>query len=149
MVQQRSGRARAAHPAATVVQREPATATFTIGAIAAKCIIGALVGALIDVAIQSGVALFKGKPITIDKCSVIVSAVLSCIAAPVSAVFLDAWVAARLGPVLGATAATLVGKLLIFFAKKLAIGVPKSLVAKLLKLGCITPGEAKVLGVSP
>ena len=122
---------------------------MTIGAIAAKCMIGAAIGAVADIAIQAAVAKFKGKPVNIDVCSVILSAMLGCIAAPISAAFLEPFIAAKLGPVLGGVAGTLLGKLLIFIAKKLGMGIPKALVGKLLKLGCISEPQAIILGVEP
>jgi hypothetical protein len=135
---------------AGVIQRAaPVLGGLTLGAVAAKCIIGAIIGALADVAIQAAIAKFKGKPVKIDICSVILSAILGCIAAPISAAFLEPFIAAKLGPVLGGVAGTLIGKILIFIAKKLGMGVPKSLVGKLLKLGCISEPQAIVLGVEP
>ncbi len=138
------------------IQREPVTAgaaTVTIGAVVAKCIIGAIAGALFDAAIQAALYAWKQRTwrfwgATLNYCSIILSAMLGCIAAPISAFILEAWVVARLGT-LGGIVGTLIGKILIFIAKKLAIGIPKGLVGKLAKLGCISPEQAAELGVTP
>lgn len=134
-----------------VIRREPVS-TVTLGAIAAKCIIGAITGALVDAAIQAALHSIREWTwrfwrTTFDYCSIFLSAALGCIAAPVSAFVLEGWVTARLGTRLGGLAGTLLGKILIFIAKKLAIGIPKGLVKTLAKLGCISPEQASELGV--
>lgn len=136
-----------------VVQREIITGA-TISAAAAKCIIGAITGALFDGVIQAALHAWKQRTwrfwqARFDYCSIILSAILGCIAAPVSAYILEGWVVAQLGPRLGGIAGTLIGRILIFIAKKLAIGIPKGIVGKLAKLGCLSPEQAAELGVTP
>ena len=136
-------------------RQEPVTtgaATVTVGAVVAKCIIGAITGALFDAAIQAALHSLRERTwrfwrVTLDYCSIILSAILGCIAAPISAFILEGWVTARLGSRLGGMAGTLIGKILLFIAKKLAIGIPKGLVGTLAKLGCVSPEQAAELGV--
>ena len=155
VVQQRAARR---DTATGVIQRqEPATTaagTVTIGAVAAKCILGAIAGALFDAAIQAILHSIREWTwrfwrASFDYCSIILSAILGCIFAPISAFLLDGWVTARLGTRLGGMAGTLIGKILLFIAKKLAIGIPKKLVNTLAKLGCVSPEQAAELGVQP
>ena len=126
-----------------------APAVAGIGAIAAKCIIGAIIGALFDAGIQSALQSWKNRTwkfwkAKLNYCSIILSAILGCIAAPISAFILEPWIVARLGA-LGGIAGTLIGKILIFIAKKLGMIIPKSIVGKLVKLGCISPQQAVVI----
>ena len=139
-----------------VIQRvEPVSstaATVTIGAVAARCIIGAIVGVLFDAAIQAALFSWRERTlgfwrVTLDWCSIILSAILGCIAGPISAYMLEPWIAARLGPRLGGIAGTLIGKILLFIAKKLGMTVPKGMVGTLLKLNCISPEQSSELGV--
>src|SRR6266700_5908170 len=44
---------------------------------------------------------------------------------------------------------TLIGRILLYIAKKLAIGIPKFIVKSLAKLGCISQQQAAELGVTP
>ena len=142
------------HSNAGHIQRAaPAAAGISIGAVVAKCIIGAIVGVIFDFAIQGILHSIKKWTwrfwkASWDYCSIILSAVLGCIAAPISAAILEPWVVARLGPKLGGMAGTLLGKILLFIAKKLAMGIPKGIVKSLAKLGCISPEQAKELGVT-
>src|SRR6267154_1162732 len=141
-----------------VIQRqEPVTtaaAGVTIGAIAGKCIVGAITGALFDAALQAIIHSIREWTwrfwrTTWDYCSLILSAILGCIAAPVAAFAVEPWVAAELGPRLAAIEGTLIGKILLFIAKKLAIGIPKFIVKHLAMLGCISPEQAAELDVKP
>ncbi|NBC08548.1 MAG: DUF4157 domain-containing protein [Bacteroidetes bacterium] len=132
------------------VQREPAT-TITIGAVAAKCAIGAIVGALFDIGIQMGIQWWNTGSASfanVNYCSTILSAVLGCIIAPVAAYLIEPWIAAKLGPGISGIAGTLLGRILLFFAKKLGVGIPKAVVGKLLKMNCISEDQAVALGHS-
>ena len=134
------------------VQRAEPVTTITFGAIAAKCIIGAIVGVLFDGAIQAALHSWRERSwrfweVTIDWCSIILSAILGCIAGPISAYALEPWIAAKLGPKLSGVAGTLIGKILLFIAKKLGMAVPKSMVSSLAKLNCISPEQSAELGV--
>jgi len=144
--------------ASGVLQRqEPVTttaATVTISGVVAKCIIGAITGALFDAAIQAALHAWRYRTwrfwrVSLNYCSIILSAILGCIAAPISAFVLEGWISAQLGTRLGGMAGTLIGKILVFIAKKLAIAVPKGLIGKLAKLGCVSPEQAAELGVTP
>jgi len=138
--------------AENVIQKAEPVSTVTIGAVAAKCIIGAIAGVLFDGAIQAALHSWKQRSwrfweVTLNWCSIILSAILGCIAGPISAYMLEPWIAAQLGPKLGGMAGTLIGKILIFIAKKLGMAVPKSLVGSLAKLNCISPEQSAELGV--
>jgi hypothetical protein len=143
---------RTARPEGTIQRQEPVT-TITFGAVVAKCILGAIAGVLFDAAIQAIIYSIKERTwrfwrATWDYCSLVLSAVIGCIAAPISAATLEPWITARLGPALGGISGTLLGKVLLFIAKKLAIGIPKFIVKSLAKLGCISPEQAAELGVT-
>jgi hypothetical protein len=145
---------RATRPEPHTLQRaEPAT-TVTIGAVAARCIIGAITGALFDAGIQSVLHSIRERTwrfwqARYDYCSIILSAIIGCIAGPVSAYILEPWITAQLGARLGGMAGPLIGKILLFIAKKLGMAIPKSLVGALAKLGCISPEQAAELNVRP
>jgi hypothetical protein len=140
-------------PTGGIVQRaEPAT-TITISAVVARCIIGAVVGALFDATIQAALHSIRERTwrfwrASLNYCSIILSAIIGCIAAPVSAYLLEPWIAARLGTRLGGMAGTLIGRILIFIAQRLGIGIPRAVVSTLAKLGCISPEQAAELGVA-
>lgn len=145
-------------PQGAIVQRaEPVTtgaASVTITAVVAKCIIGAITGALFDAAIQSVLHSVRERTwrfweARYDYCSIILSAIIGCIAGPVSAFVLEPWISAQLGARLGGIAGSLTGKILLFIAKKLGMAIPKSLVGTLAKLGCISPEQAAELDVRP
>jgi hypothetical protein len=141
-----------AEPAPAVLQRQEPVTTVSIGAVAAKCIIGAIVGALFDAGIQAALSSWRRRSwrfweTSLNWCSIILSAILGCIAAPISAAILEPWIVARLGTRLGGLAGTLIGKILLFIAKKLSIGIPKAVVGKLLKLNCISAEQSAELGV--
>ncbi|HEY5912264.1 MAG TPA: DUF4157 domain-containing protein [Verrucomicrobiae bacterium] len=150
---QQSARGRDQRP--LVQRQEPVTTTaagLTIGAVVGKCILGAIAGALFDAAIQA--VLYSIKEWTWrfwraswDYCSLILSAAIGCIAAPISAATLEPWLAARLGPALGGIEGTVLGKLLLWLAKSLLLAPPKFIVKSLAKLGCISPEQAAALGV--
>lgn len=130
-----------------------AAAAPAIGAVVARCIIGAIAGVLFDAAIQAALYSWRQRTwrfwqVTLNWCSIILSAILGCIAGPISAYVLEPWIAARLGTRLGGIAGTLIGKILLFIAKKLGMAIPKGLVGKLLKLNCISPEQAAELGVT-
>ncbi len=139
----------------SIQRQEPVTtgaAGITIGTAVGKCIVGAIGGVLFDAAIQA--ILYSIKEWTWrfwraswDYCSLILSAAIGCIAAPISAATLEPWLAARLGPALGRMEGTLLGKLLLWLAEKLALAPPKFIVKSLAKLGCISPEQAAALGV--
>jgi hypothetical protein len=143
------------HRTAAVVQRAaPAAAAAGIGALAAKCIIGAIIGVLADLGIQAGIHAFKHglghmKEMKVDYCSLIISAVLGCIGGVVAAKWLEPFLNEALGKALGGIAGSLLGKILIFIANKLAIGIPRAMVKKLMHLGCISDeqGEALAPGI--
>ena len=105
-------------PQRMIQRQEPVTtgaATLTIGAAVAKCILGAIAGVLFDAAIQAILysireATWRFWRATWDYCSLVLSAVIGCIAAPVSAVTLEPWITARLGPALGGIGGTLLGR---------------------------------------
>jgi outer membrane protein OmpA-like peptidoglycan-associated protein len=150
-VVQQTGPAPAATPS---IQRVEPVTDITIGAVIAKCILGALGGALFDAAIQTILYSIKEWTwrfwrATWDYCSIILSAVIGCIAAPISAATLEPWITSKLGPVLGGIEGTLLGKILLYIAKKVAIGIPKFIVKSLAKLGCISPEQAAELDVKP
>jgi hypothetical protein len=174
-LQSRNGRGLLAHELAHVVQQSgvskqsiqrrpllvqrvvPAAAALAtaaaIGRVAAKCIVGAITGALFDAAIQSALHAIRERTwrfwtASYNVCSIVLSAILGCFAAPISAFVLEGWVSAQLGTRLGGMAGTLIGKVLLFIAKRLAIGIPKGIVGKLAKLGCVSPEQAGELGVS-
>jgi len=131
------------------IQREPAT--ITIGAVAAKCAIGAIVGALFDIGIQMGIQWWNTGSASfanVNYCTTILSAVLGCIVAPVAAYAIEPWIAAKLGPGMSGIAGTVLGRILLFFAKKLGVGIPKAIIGKLLKLNCISEDQAAALGHS-
>jgi hypothetical protein len=138
-----------------MVQRAEPASTITIGAVVAKCIIGAITGALFDAAIQAALHAWERRSwrfwegLRLNYCSIILSAILGCIAAPISAAILEPWIAAQLGTRLGGIAGTLIGRILLFIAQKLGMAIPKALVGKLLKLGCISPEQSAALGVDP
>ena len=155
-VMQQGAIGRNERPQRMIQRQEPVTtgaATLTIGAAAGKCILGAIAGAIFDAAIQAIIysikeATWRFWRATWDYCSLVLSAVIGCIAAPISAFALDPWITARLGPALGGIEGTLIGKVLLFLAKRLAIGIPKFIVKHLAKLGCISPEQAAELGVT-
>ena len=157
VVQQRSvvgGNVNSVQSMNNVIQRAaPAAAGITIGVAIGKCIIGGIVGALFDGAIQAIIHSIKERTwrfwqASWDYCSLILSAIIGCIAAPISAAVLEPWVTARLGSKLGAMAGTLTGKILLYIAKQLGMGIPKFIVKNLAKLGCISPEQAAELGVT-
>jgi hypothetical protein len=132
------------------IQREPVTAV-TISAVAIKCIIGAIIGVLFDLAIQLGSHYFSSSSteFTIDYCSLIVSAVLSCIAAPIISYGIGAWLASRLaGSAYGSIVGTLLGRLLIWIVARAGMAVPKWIVGRLFRLGCISEEQHTVLQAS-
>jgi len=134
------------------IRRAEPTTSITIGAVAAKCIVGAIAGVLFDSAIQAVLHsisewTWRFWEASWDYCSMILSAAIGCIAAPVGAATLEPWVASKLGPKLGGMAGTLLGKLLLFVSKKVAVAIPKGMVKALAKLGCISPEQANELGV--
>jgi hypothetical protein len=119
-----------------------------IGALAAKCMVGALLGALLDVGIQAGTYAWKHGTTSgfqVDYCSVILSAILGCVGGVVAAKWVAPWIAENLAPELGALGGTLLGRILLFLATRLAIGVPRWVVKSLLKLGCISIEQAEAL----
>lgn len=150
-----SGPAASIAPSGPVQRAAPAAAgaAALIGKVAAKCIIGAITGVLFDAAIQAALYSWKKKTlkfwkVSLNYCSLILSAILGCIAAPISAYLLEPWITAQLGTKLGGMAGTLIGKILIFIAKKLSMAIPKGIVGKLLKLNCISKEQAAELGVT-
>lgn len=126
-----------------------AAAGAGIGALLSRCAIGALVGVAIDLGLQALLYSWRRWTwrfwnLTVDYCSVFLSAVLGClggIATPV----VERWVGARLGPRLGGVAGTLLGRILIWLATRAGIAVPKGLTKLLLKLGCVSPEQAEVI----
>ena len=149
--------ARRASRAVPAVQRAaPAAAApaagLTIGAAVGKCILGAIVGVLFDAAIQAILHSIRERSWRFweanwNYCAFILSAAIGCIAAPISAVTLEPWLAAKLGPKLGARQGTLLGKLLLFLAARVGMAIPQFIVKALAMLGCISPEEAADLGV--
>ena len=135
---------------------------ITASAAAWKCITGALAGAAIDYGFQhigdawdwisgcwDGDTSRAGWSDT-DWCSVILSSIIGCVAAPVGAAVIEPWITKQLakigvGGAIGGASGTLMSKLLMFLAKKLAVGIPKSAISFLLKLGCIKDTEASEL----
>lgn len=129
-----------------MIQREPAS-TITLGALAAKCIIGAIIGVLFDLALQYGLHLWRrGERFVVDYCSLILSAALSCIAAPIVSYGVEAWLTSRLAnSAYSGIIGTLLGRILIFIGARLGMAVPKSMVGKLLKMGCISQQQNDAL----
>jgi hypothetical protein len=128
----------------------PAAAAVGIGALAAKCIIGAIIGVLVDLGIQGALHAWRARTwrfweMTVDVCSVILSAILGCLGGVVAAKWVEPWINSALGTRLGGIAGSLIGKILIFIANKLTIGVPRAMVKTLLKLNCISHDQAEVL----
>jgi hypothetical protein len=108
----------------------PAAIGLTIGAAIGKCVAGALFdGAIQDILNSIRERTWRFWETTWDYCSLILSAALGCVAAPVSAVTLEPWLAAKLGPKLGARHGTLIGKLLLLPAAKVGMGIPTFKVA--------------------
>lgn len=130
---------------------QKAAPAIGIGALAGKCIIGAIIGVLLDLGIQGALHMWKKRTwrfwrMTVDYCSLILSAVLSCIGGIAAAKWLEPWINSALGGRLGGIGGTLLGRILIFIANKLGIGVPKFILKTLLKLNCISKDQAKVIG---
>jgi RHS repeat-associated protein len=121
----------------------------TISALTAKCVLGALLGVGFDIIVQEGSSLFKtGRLCKPNSCSAIVSAVIGCVAAPVSAKYIEPWVTQQLGklaPGLVGPEASMLSKLLLFMVKKLGNFIPKGIVKQLAKLGCISDSEADTI----
>ena len=137
------------------IQRAAPAAAVGIGALAAKCVIGAIVGVLFELAIQTGMHVWRRGRMTleglrVDYCSLVLTAILGCIGGAAAARWLEPWINSQLGARLGGVAGTLIGRILLFIANKLAIGVPRAMVKQLLKLGCISEeqGEALAPGVA-
>lgn len=126
----------------------PAAAAGAGGmALAMKCAVGAAISAVLDLGIQGIMHMWREWTwrfweMTVDYCSIILSAVLGCFGGIVAAKWLEPWLNARLGARLGGAAGTLLGKILIWAANKAAVGVPKGLIGALLKLGCISDEQA-------
>ncbi|WP_312078193.1 DUF4157 domain-containing protein [Chryseobacterium sp.] len=127
----------------TMVQREPISATT----IAAKCVLGAIVGVLIDLGIQYGGHLWRGSgDFAVDYCSLVISAVLSCIAAPIISYGIEAWIAERLAnSAYAGVAGTLLGRILVWIVARAAMAVPKWVADRLLSLGCISRQQHQVI----
>lgn len=127
-----------------------APAVAAIGAVAGRCIVGAIVGALIDLAIQAGMHMWhQGEAslegMRVDYCSLILSAILGCIGGAVAAKWLEPWINSALGARLGGITGTLIGRVLLFIANKLAIGIPRAMVKKLANWHCISDDQADAL----
>lgn len=127
-------------------------AAVGIGALAGKCIVGALVGAVVDLAIQAGLHVWRRgwdrmQGFRLDYCGLILSAILGCVGGAVAARWLEPWINRALGARLGALGGPLVGRILLFVVQKLGIGVPRAVMKTLLKLGCVSPEQAE--GMAP
>jgi len=124
-----------------------------LAAPAAACVIGALIGLGLDLAIQSVGHMVREKTwrfweMAVDTCSTVISAVLGCFGGIASKLWLDPLLATHLGPRLGGFGLPLVGKVLLWVAQKTAMGVPKAVLAKLVKLGCVTPEQAAAIAAN-
>lgn len=119
-------------------------------------------GALFDIGIQHlgsiwewGWSCVSGNSSSVtvkatDWCSVVLSAIIGCAAAPVGAAFIEPWVTKQLakigiGGAIGGASASLMSKVLLFIAKKISVGIPKSITGTLVKMNCITDAEARQL----
>jgi hypothetical protein len=132
-----------------------AAAAPALGALAAKCIVGAVVSAALDAAIQYGLHSWKERrapwdPETtrsfrLDKCTVIISAVLGCVGGIVAVKWLEPLLKRSLPAAWSGAGATLLGRILLFVANKAGIGIPRFAVKWLLKLNCVSPQEAEAL----
>lgn len=125
-------------------------AAVGIGALAGKCIVGALLGAVVDLAIQAGLHLWRRgwdrmHGFRVDYCGLILSAVLGCVGGVAAARWLEPWINRALGARLGAVGGPLVGRILLFVVQKLGIGVPRAVLKTLLKLGCVSPEQAEAM----
>lgn len=145
----------AGRAAAGSVQRAaPAVAAAGVGAYALRCIIGAVVGALFDLAIQYGIHSWRRweppwrrgtyQSFRSDWCSAILAAALGCLGGMVALKWLEPMLSKRFAA-LGGGSGTLLGRLLMWVVQKAAIGLPRASVKTLLKLGCIKEHEAEVL----
>jgi hypothetical protein len=125
-------------------------AAVGIGALAAKCIVSAIIGVLADLGLQALFYSVKQRTLdlskmTVDVCSLVLSAILGCIGGVVAAVWLQPWVDRILGPQLAGIAGPLIGRVLIVIARWLGVTIPKGLLKALLKLGCVSQEQAEVI----
>lgn len=126
-----------------------AAAGAGIGLFLKKCAIGAIVGVLTDLGFQAALHMWRHRTwrfweMTVDVCSLIISAVLGCVGG-ISAVFIERWIATRIGASLAGVTGTLLGKILIWLAQKAGVGIPKALLKTLFKLGCVSEEQAEVI----
>lgn len=138
----------------SVQRAAPAVAAAGVGAYALRCIIGVVVGALFDLAIQYGIHSWRRweppwrrgtyQSFRPDWCSAILAAALGCLGGMVALKWLEPLLSKRFAA-LGGGSGTLLGRLLMWVVQKAAIGLPRATVKTLLKLGCIKEHEAEVL----
>lgn len=121
-----------------------------IGAVAGRCIVGAIVGALFDLAIQAGMHMWEQgewslEGMRVDYCSTILSAILGCVGGVAAARWIEPYLNSALGPRLAGISGPLVGRILLFIANKLAIAIPRAMVKKLAGWHCISDDQAEVI----
>lgn len=127
-----------------------APAAAGIGVLAAKCIVSALIGVALDYATQAAIHMWRSRTgrfweMTVDWCSIALSAALSCIGGIVAFRWLGPWLDRALGPRLAGISGPLIGRLLIFIARTLGIAIPKGMLKLMLKLGCVSPEQAEAI----
>lgn len=138
-----------AAPPPGLVQRV-APAAAGIGMLAGRCIVGAVIGAVLDLAIQAAIYGWRRRTwrvwgMTVDVCSTVLSAILGCIGGVVAARWLEPWINAALGPRLAGVAGPLIGRILLFIVNRLSVGIPRAIIKTLLKLGCISDEQAELI----
>jgi hypothetical protein len=131
-----------------------AAAAPAIGALAIRCAVGAVVGAIFDIVIQYGLHSWREwrppwergvfERFRLDWCSTILAAVLGCFGGVASRLWLEPFLQ-RAFPAASGAGATLIGRILVWAATKAGIGVPRAAAKWLLKFGCVSPEEAEVL----
>jgi RHS repeat-associated protein len=126
---------------------------LTFSAAALKCIVGGVIGAAVDIAIQEVLSLLQSKKLCKPEyCSVVLAFAISCIAAPTAERLVEHAVDASLKKIApkfaGAAGGPLLGRLLILAAKKAGAEPPKILLTHLLAMHCITEEQAEEIDAS-
>ncbi len=138
---------------AATIQRLPqavVAAAAVMGRYAARCIVSALIGALIDLGFQAVMHGIRQRTwrvweMTVDYCSLVLAAVLGCVGGMVSLRWLEPWLDATLGRRLGGAAGTLLGRLLIWVVSRVGIAIPRWPIKWLARWGCISALQAETI----